>query len=88
MNKKLKKVLKILNRDVSLSTYLSGHSRANIAKRTGKATVVIYEGLGHESEETTQVCLDSFENDYFNFSFASLVRHEACVNIYFKCPVI
>jgi integrase len=42
---------------------VSRHSWATIAKRSGISTAVISEGLGHESEETTQVYLDSFEND-------------------------
>jgi len=63
MNKKLKKISEILKLDVPLTTYVSRHSWATIAKRSGIATAVISEGLGHESEETTQVYLDSFEND-------------------------
>jgi integrase len=63
MNKKLKKISEILNLDVPLTTYVSRHSWATIAKRSGVSTAVISEGLGHESEETTQVYLDSFEND-------------------------
>jgi integrase len=62
MNKKLKKISELLKLDVSLTTYVSRHSWATIAKRSGIATAVISEGLGHESEETTQVYLDSFEN--------------------------
>ncbi len=63
MNKKLKKISDLLKLDVPLTTYVSRHSWATIAKRSGISTAVISEGLGHESEETTQVYLDSFEND-------------------------
>lgn len=63
MNKKLKKISTILKLDTPLTTYVSRHSWATIAKRSGITTAVISEGLGHESEETTQVYLDSFEND-------------------------
>jgi integrase len=63
MNKKLKKISDLLKLDVPLTTYVSRHSWATIAKKSGIATAVISEGLGHESEETTQVYLDSFEND-------------------------
>ncbi|AHW62325.1 Site-specific recombinase XerD [Draconibacterium orientale] len=63
MNKKLKKISEILKLDVPLTTYVSRHSWATIAKRSGISTAIISEGLGHESEETTQVYLDSFEND-------------------------
>ncbi|WP_321289397.1 site-specific integrase [uncultured Sunxiuqinia sp.] len=63
MNKKLKKISELLKLDVPLTTYVSRHSWATIAKKSGISTAIISEGLGHESEETTQVYLDSFEND-------------------------
>lgn len=63
MNKKLKKISGLMNLDVPLTTYVTRHSWATIAKRSGIATAVISEGLGHTTEEITQVYLDSFEND-------------------------
>lgn len=63
MNKELKKISEILKLDVTLSSYVSRHSWATIAKKSGIATSVISEGLGHTTEEITQVYLDSFEND-------------------------
>lgn len=63
MNKKLKKISEILKLDVNLSSYVARHSWATIAKKAGVATAVISEGLGHTTEEITQVYLDSFEND-------------------------
>lgn len=63
MNKKLKVISEILNLEAPLTTYVSRHSWATIAKRSGVATSVISEGLGHTTEEVTQIYLDSFEND-------------------------
>lgn len=63
INKKLKKISKLLKLDTPLTTYVSRHSWATIAKRSGISTAVISEGLGHTTEEITQVYLDSFEND-------------------------
>lgn len=63
MNKKLKKISKLLKLDVSLTTYVSRHSWATIAKKSGVVTAIISEGLGHSTEEITQVYLDSFSND-------------------------
>lgn len=63
MNKKLKKLSELLKLDVPLTTYVSRHSWATIAKKSGISTSIISEGLGHESEETTQVYLDSFDTD-------------------------
>lgn len=62
MNKKLEKLGEIAKIDAKLTTYVSRHSWATIAKRSGIPTAVISEGLGHETEETTQIYLDSFEN--------------------------
>ena len=62
-NKKLKIIGKMLGLSVPLTTYVSRHSWATIAKRQGISTAIISEGLGHETERTTQIYLDSFEND-------------------------
>ena len=42
---------------------MARHSWASIAKRSGIPISVISEGLGHDSERTTQIYLDSFENN-------------------------
>ena len=55
INKKLKKVAEMAKIDAGLTTYVSRHSWATIAKRAGIPTAVISEGLGHETEETTQI---------------------------------
>jgi integrase len=62
-NKKLNKIGGLIGLDIPLTTYVSRHSWATIAKRSGIPTAVISEGLGHETERTTQIYLDSFEND-------------------------
>ncbi len=46
----------------SLSTYVARHSWGTILKRKGVSTSLISEGYGHDSEETTQIYLDEFEN--------------------------
>jgi integrase len=56
-------VSKLLNLDVPLTTYVSRHSWATIAKKQGIPTAIISDGLGHESESTTQVYLDSFDTE-------------------------
>ena len=61
-NKKLKEIGEMINLSVPLTTYVSRHSWATIAKRSGIPTAIISEGLGHETERTTQIYLDSFEN--------------------------
>ncbi|MHA1748713.1 MAG: phage integrase SAM-like domain-containing protein [Promethearchaeota archaeon] len=61
MNKKLKKIANLADIETPLTTYVSRHSWATIAKRAGIPTAIISEGLGHETEETTQIYLDSFD---------------------------
>ncbi|WP_251621837.1 site-specific integrase [Odoribacter lunatus] len=62
-NQRLKVLGKLLGMSVPLTTYVARHSWASIAKRSGIPTSVISEGLGHDSEKTTQIYLDSFENN-------------------------
>lgn len=61
-NKKLKDIGKELELKIPLTSYVARHSWATIAKRSGVPTAVISEGLGHDSEQTTQIYLDSFED--------------------------
>lgn len=63
MNKKLKIISELLDLNVPLTTYVSRHSWATIAKKSGIPTAIISEGLGHESESTTQIYLDNFDTD-------------------------
>ena len=63
INKKLKKISTTLKLSPPLTTYVARHSWATIAKKSGISTAIISEGLGHDSESTTQIYLDSFEND-------------------------
>lgn len=60
---KLKQVGKIIDLPITLTPYVARHSWATIAKRSGVPTAVISEGLGHTTERTTQIYLDSFENE-------------------------
>lgn len=63
LNRKLKFIGSDLGLRIPLSSYVARHSWATIAKRSGVPTAVISEGLGHESEQTTQIYLDSFEDE-------------------------
>ncbi|HVB03493.1 MAG TPA: site-specific integrase, partial [Chitinophagaceae bacterium] len=73
INNRLEKMLRIVNGDLkeiaklvgikeNLTTYVARHSYATILKRSGIATSVISEAMGHDSEKTTKIYLDSFEN--------------------------
>ena len=62
LNKDLKEIAELAGIDGNITSYVARHSWATILKRSGVSTSVISEGLGHRTETTTQVYLDSFEN--------------------------
>lgn len=66
INRNLKKIGQILNLDNKLTTYVSRHSWASIAKSKGIPTATISDALGHDSELTTQIYLDTIANDKIN----------------------
>ena len=69
INRRLKDVALRAKLSVPLSLYYSRHSWATIARRKEIPLSVISEGLGHDSESTTQIYLDSirsFEVDKAN----------------------
>lgn len=61
-NKKLKIIGDMIESNIPISTYVSRHSWATIGKKAGILTSILSEGLGHDSEKTTQIYLDSFED--------------------------
>ena len=62
VNKNLKDIAEKCSITETLTTYVARHSSATILKREGISTSKIKDLLGHETEEITQVYLDSFEN--------------------------
>ncbi|MBA3285022.1 MAG: site-specific integrase [Nitrosopumilus sp.] len=62
VNKDLKKIAEKCKIKETLTTYVARHSSATMLKREGISTSKIKDLLGHETEEITQVYLDSFEN--------------------------
>jgi integrase len=62
-NRTLKEIGELCGLNTPLTSYVSRHTYATIAKRKGVPTAVISEALGHSSEEVTQVYLDSFEQE-------------------------
>lgn len=61
INKELKKVAKAIGLDTSLTLYCSRHSWASAAKAMGIPLGVISDGLGHDSEHTTQIYLSTLD---------------------------
>jgi integrase len=62
-NKYLGKMAEALKIDGKLTSYVARHSWATIAKDLNVPISVISEGLGHEDIKTTQIYLDSFDDE-------------------------
>ncbi len=75
-NKRLKDISRLLKLDPPLTSYVSRHSWASLAKRTGIPIQVISEGMGHENEKTTRIYLASLDQnliDQANSQVISLI---------------
>lgn len=61
VNRKLKKVAEMAGISVPLTMYVARHAWASIAKSKNIPLAVISEGMGHDSETTTQIYLASLD---------------------------
>ena len=73
VNLDLKKVAKLAGVNVNLTTYVARHSFATILKNSGVNIALISETLGHSDLATTQIYLDSFENEQIGEAFKNLL---------------
>ncbi|NLD45755.1 MAG: site-specific integrase [Clostridiaceae bacterium] len=73
VNTSLKKIAAAADLEVKLTTYHARHSWATIMKNSGISTAIISAGLGHNSEKTTQIYLDLFENEVLDEANKSIL---------------
>lgn len=73
LNKKLKDIAELAGLDEPLTTYYARHSWATIAKRKMIPVTMISEALGHSDLKTTQIYLDSFDNEDLDAANDSIV---------------
>ena len=73
VNARLKRIGKELNLPIKLTTYVARHSFATVLKKAGVSTAIISESLGHTSEKTTQIYLDSFDNEQIETAMGNLL---------------
>lgn len=66
VNNKLKDIAEIIHLQIPLSTYVARHAWASIAKSKNIPISVISEGMGHDSEATTQIYLSSLDSSVIN----------------------
>ena len=61
INRKLKEIGKMAGVQLPLTMYVARHSWASVAKSKNIPISVISEGMGHDSEMTTQIYLASLD---------------------------
>ena len=74
INRKLKILGKMVDVQLSLTTYTARHSWASVAKLKNVPISVISEGLGHDSEMTTQIYLASLDNAVVDKANAQILK--------------
>ena len=72
-NKDLKEIAIQLKISSKITSYVARHSWATVLRKGGIAISVISQGLGHEDEKTTQIYLDSFENEVLDKANESII---------------
>ncbi len=75
INDNLKKVAELAGLHTNLTLYCSRHSWASIAKSKNIPISVISEGMGHDSESTTQIYLASLDNSLIDKANAEILRN-------------
>ena len=73
-NKYLKEIAKMAGISVPLTLYVARHSWASIAKSKNIPISVISEGMGHDSEMTTQIYLASLDNTVVDRANAQILK--------------
>lgn len=73
VNADLKEIASAVGININLTTYVARHSFATNLKRSGVATGIIGEAMGHQSEQVTAIYLASFENDTIDAALENLL---------------
>jgi len=75
VNNKLKEISAIAGLQTNLTMYVSRHSWASIAKSKNVPISVISEGMGHDSEGTTQIYLASLDSSMIDKANEMILRN-------------
>lgn len=73
-NKALKEIANMVGLPIPLTLYVARHSWASIAKSKNIPVSVISEGMGHDSEMTTQIYLASLDNAVVDRANAQILK--------------
>ena len=73
VNKNLKLLAAQLGVEANLTTYVARHSFASVLKKSGVNIALISEALGHSDLTTTQIYLDSLDNEQIDNAMKNLL---------------
>lgn len=73
LNKHLRSIGKDLDLPVDLTTYVARHTFATVLKKSGVEIALISEMLGHADLATTQIYLDSFDDEQVDEAMKNLL---------------
>lgn len=73
VNKNLKLIAAQLGIETNMTTYVARHSFASVLKKSGVNIALISEALGHSDLATTQIYLDSFDNEQVDEAMKNLL---------------
>ena len=74
INRSLKRIGGMIGLSVPLTTYVARHSWASIARNLDVPLSVISEGLGHDSDKTTQIYLASLDTSMINRANKKIIK--------------
>lgn len=74
VNRKLKDIAKMTGITIPLTMYVARHSWASIARSRNIPVAVISEGMGHDSETTTQIYLASLDTSVVDNANGLIMR--------------
>jgi integrase len=72
-NKRLAQISRLMELENPISSYVSRHSWATLARRKGISLPVISESMGHENERTTRIYLASLEQSVIDQANAQVI---------------
>lgn len=74
VNIRLKDIARMVDLSMTLSMYVARHSWASIAKSQNVPISVISEGMGHDSETTTQIYLASLDTSVLDNANSMIIK--------------
>ena len=74
INRNLKQIAAMIGINVPITLYVARHSWASVAKAKGIPVSVISEGMGHDSETTTQIYLASLDTSVVDRANALIIK--------------